>query len=1034
MKRINKICVMVLTGMLVGAGLFVALGGEEYDRHDRRNEDIAAQDVEASAPIAPPRGYFTENVGQLANEDVHFYLSSEGMQVGFAESAVVLKITDFSNWPSNELDISEGPFSDVPSLQTGDIVRGVLVRITFENSNHVAPQGRGELSHRNNYFIGNDPDKWYPDVHNYREVVYENLYDGIDLVYRTSEKGLKYDFIVDSGGNPETIRVVYEGIEELQIDGEDLVIGTAIGDLRDSAPYSYQESGIEVKCDFVLQGQFSYGFKCEGWDGLSTLVIDPLVYSTFLGGSGYDYGWGIAVDSDKNAYVTGWVQESYDFPTTPGAFNTTGDSGNDTFVSKFTPDGSNLVYSTFLGGNGLDMGYTIEVDSVGCAYVAGVTISDDFPTTNGSYDPTYNGYADAFITKLNANGSGLLGSTYLGGSKDEAILDITLGLSDSIYVTGGTLSTDFPTTNGSYSSTLTGIEDAFVTHLNISGGGLFYSTFLGGSLYDRGHSIAVEGGNAYIAGVTWSSDYPTTNGSFDTTYNGNDDGFVTKLNLLGSSLVYSTFLGGTGKDVASSIDIDVNNSVYVTGQTESADFPVINGSYDTTYNGVGDVYIIKLDVDGSALLYSTFLGGSGFDIGYSIAVDYNGRSYVTGRVGVGSDTFPTTSGSFDPSYNGGNDTFVTVLDETGSSLLYSTFLAVDINGISNTGLSLALDDSHNVYITGVTQASGFPVTNGSFDTTFNGLVDAFVLKLGIDLGGGPGTGPGPAQGDTLISDSGNDRVIRVDYNGTIVWEYGNLNHPMDAERLADNHTLIADTSNGLVTELDSTDAIVWQYYIPAMPVDVERIGNNTLITLLSNNSVGEVDSVGSWVWYKFGLNSPMDAERLSNGNTLIAEEGNNRVIEVNPLGNIVWTYNTQTGPRDVEEVGGNILITEWYRIIEVNLMGTIVWEYPNVINATDAERLENGNTLITDLSGARVFEINLTGDVVWEKTGLNNPWDAERVADIGAETPEPPEPPTAGEAIEAVEDLIEDIEGMGLHHGMEKSLTKKLETAIKSLE
>ena len=398
-----------------------------------------------------------------------------------------------------------------------------------------------------------------------------------------------------------------------------------------------------------------------------------LVYSTFLGGSDLDSASGIAIDSSGNAYVTGSTA-SPDFPTTAGAFDTTRSGFRDAFVTKLNPSGSALVYSTLLGGIDDELGRSIAVDTSGNAYVAGTTTSAGFPTTPGAFDTTINANEvfEAFVTKLNSTGSGLVYSTFLGGSNGSGDPSIALGASGSVYVSGTTSSPDFPITAGAFDTIINGGSDAFVTKLNATGTAALYSTFVGGSTQDEARGIAIDAaGDAYVTGVTTSTNFPTTAGALDTTYNGNFDAFVTKLNPSGSALVYSTFLGDVDFDSGSGIAVDGSGSAYLTGATSSPNFPTTVDAFDTTFNGgPSDVFVTQLNPSGSALIYSTFLGGSGNpqetgiqdDAGLSITLDSFGNIYVTG--GTRSANFPTTAGAFDTTFNGVEDVFVAKFSTT----------------------------------------------------------------------------------------------------------------------------------------------------------------------------------------------------------------------------------------------------------------------------------------------------------------------------------------------------------------------------------
>jgi hypothetical protein len=326
-----------------------------------------------------------------------------------------------------------------------------------------------------------------------------------------------------------------------------------------------------------------------------------LVYSTYLGGGGTDNGSAIAVDASGNAYVTGKTNSRV-FPTTPGAFQTTSGGGKyDAYVTELNPTGTGLVYSTYLGGSGTDYGYGLAVDTSGNAYVTGYTSSTNFPTTPGAFQTTNGGRNDAFVTKLNPTGTGLVYSTYLGGGDRDSGNGIAVDTSSNAYVTGETGSSDFPITPGAFQRTFDGSSDAFVTKLNRTGTDLLYSTFLGGSgstFGDEGYGIAVDtSGNAYVTGETVSSDFPTTPGAFQTTYGGDTDAFVTQLNRTGTGLLYSTFLGGGQEDAGQGIAVDTSGNAYVTGYTESTDFPTTLRAFQRTHRGGDyDAFVAKIDM------------------------------------------------------------------------------------------------------------------------------------------------------------------------------------------------------------------------------------------------------------------------------------------------------------------------------------------------------------------------------------------------------------------------------------------------------
>ena len=669
-----------------------------------------------------------------------------------------------------------------------------VLRLKLVNANqNAAVAGANELPGKVNYFLGTDPKKWRTNVPTYAQVRYRDVYPGIDLVYYGNQGGqLEYDFVVGSGADPGAITLEVGAQRQernskvenrnlaahasLQIGGDgDLVIPTKGGELRFHKPVVYQEQltvdsrQLTVQDDnrkseivnrqssmvnrqfreghFILDAQNRVHVALGLYDHTRPLVIDPvLVYSTYLGGSGMDNGSGIAVDSSGNAYVAG-VTDSTDFPTTPGASqsNLGGMGATNAFVAKLNATGSALLYSTYLGGGTIDISQGIAVDSSGNAYVTGYTKSPNFPKTPGAFQTSLggNGATNAFVAKLNPTGSALLYSTYLGGSNGDYTSGIALDSSGNAYVIGSTLSSNFPTANPIQAS-LAGESNAFIAELNPTGSALVYSTYLGGSTIDTGHSIAVDSsGNTYVAGVTSSTNFPTAN-PLQASLAGAMDAFVAKLNWSGSalSLIYSTYLGG-GEDEANGIAVDSSGSAYVTGFTEVPNFPTAN-PLQASLAGHTNAFVAKLNWAASSstlsLVYSTYLGGGDTDAGTGIAVDSSGNAYVTGW--TDSTNFPTANPLqaslaclAGPScWNA----FVAELNPAGSALVYSTYLGG--NGYDQ-GWGIAVDSSGNAYVTGAVGSTDFPTIN-PLQVSSGGGGDAFVAKIGAADSPGIAFGPG----------------------------------------------------------------------------------------------------------------------------------------------------------------------------------------------------------------------------------------------------------------------------------------------------
>ncbi|HEV2842940.1 MAG TPA: SBBP repeat-containing protein [Chthoniobacterales bacterium] len=557
--------------------------------------------------------------------------------------------------------------------------------------------GMEELPGKVNYFIGNDATQWRRDISTYARVTYHDVYPGVDLVYHGEKGQLEYDLVLAPGADPGIIAVDIDGSKTLTLNPEgDLLLDVESAPLTMRKPRVYQEINGKrhaVAGSYVLRAPRQIGFLIGNYDRTKPLIIDPvLVYSTFLGGG---RGTGIAVDKDANAYVIGTTP--FSTFATVSAFQPTS-VGNSAIVAKLTPAGDAVIYATYLGGNSASYGNDIAVDNDGNAYLTGLTSASDFPTVNPFQASNGGGVEDAFVTKLNCRGNdliystylgvisydggngiavdgaghayvtgytffktfplqnpaqsafrgmeafvtkfnpagnGLVYSTFLGGKTYDYGLDIALDAAGNAYVTGWTLSNDFPTLHPAQ-STYGGGGDAFITKLNATGNQFIYSTYLGGSGEEYGFGIAVDGaGSAYVTGYTKSTNFPTVNPA-QPNYGGElFDAFVTKLNSTGSLFVYSTYLGGSGGDIASAIAVDGTGKAYVTGYTYSTDFPVVN-SYQSALAGQQDAFVTRLDGPGN-LSFSTYLGGSMTDQSAAIAVD-DGGIYITGA--SNSNDFP----------------------------------------------------------------------------------------------------------------------------------------------------------------------------------------------------------------------------------------------------------------------------------------------------------------------------------------------------------------------------------------------------------
>lgn len=565
-------------------------------------------------------------------------------------------------------------------------------------------------------------------VPSFQQVRYDGMYPGVDVTYYGNRDQVEYDLGLAPHANPGQISLIFWGaVPRLLPDGSmALIHGLTL-----RAPLAYQQINgrrHRVAAHYVLHSNHSVTLALGSYDTSRPVVVDPILYfATLLGGSGFNQANAVAVDGSGNGYVAGYTL-SPDFPTVspyqahlaPVAVG----SDFDAFVSEISTDGTKLIYSTYLGGNGDDRATGIAVDSAGDAFVTGTTTSTNFPTFNPLQAANAGGI-DSFVTKIAAGGASLDYSTYLGGSLDDYAAAIAIDSAGDAYIAGTTSSPNFPVTASAPQKTFGGATDAFVAGLNANGT-LMYATYLGGSSTDGATSIAVDSsGNAYVGGYTGSNNLPVTPGALQPELAGKNDGFLAQVLRSGSSFGWVTYFGGSLNDSINAVAVDAAGNVYAAGSTNSIDlFPSGNTAYQAHLSGGTDAFIAKINNQGSNLIYGSYLGGSSTDVANAVAVDSNGNAYVGGY--TTSPSFPVTSNASQSNYGGNQDGFLAKFDPQGQSLLFSTFLGgtgVDtINGI-------AIQSNGDLEVAGYTKSSDFPVTVNAYQKVATSADNAFVARF-----------------------------------------------------------------------------------------------------------------------------------------------------------------------------------------------------------------------------------------------------------------------------------------------------------------
>ncbi|MFA8451827.1 MAG: SBBP repeat-containing protein [Bacteroidales bacterium] len=682
------------------------------------------------------KNLFIENKGQWPDE-VKFLAKIDGMNAWITQNGVVYDYYQFKKkYKKSELEkISD--HKKYEFIKDNTLINSHIIKSNFKNCNiNFEIKGINKLNTYHNYYNGKNKNNWASKVSLYKTILLKDIYNGIDIKYYFDKELLRYDFIVKPGADLSQIKMSMEGAENYFInDKSELEIETSLGKVihKDIIAFQVNENGKKeiIPITFKKNEKGNINFSDVDYDKSKELIIDPLVFSTFLGGKEWfmqfeDLAKSMQVDSKQNVIATGTTYTRF-FPTTVGAIQ----SNFNIFVthciiSKLNSKGSKLLYSTYLDGfMSEDGGNKLAVDSEDNIYVTGYTSYKHFPTTNNCFQAELKGASDVFVIKLNSSCTDLIYSSLVGGEADDFSTSISIDNLGNAYVTGYTRSKDFSTTSGCIKSNLSGNSDLFILKLNSTGSKLLYSTLVGGEGNDSGKSITVDNtGRAYVCGVTNSSDFIVSDESVQSNLRGENDIFILKLDSLGTGLEYSTLIGGDGEDNVASICINDAGNAFVCGVTQSTDFTISNEGYQTEIAGFSDGYILKLNKDGSKILYSTYIGGSGKDEANSIVVDENGIAYVVGE--TSSLNFPTNIEAFQFEKEGGTDAFVLKLNSEGTDLLYSTYLGGGRNDKA-TGISLGENDI--AYILGTTKSENFPTTDGVFQSELKGNSDIFITKL-----------------------------------------------------------------------------------------------------------------------------------------------------------------------------------------------------------------------------------------------------------------------------------------------------------------
>jgi hypothetical protein len=847
---------------------------------------------------------FEKNQGQTDSQ-VHFLARSGSYTLFLTSSEAVFVLTPPGT--SHPEFLRRGK-RDQRKIQAAQGKKTSVLRMKLSGGN-VTPaiEGVSRLPGTVNYLIGRNRNKWHPGIPTFGSVRVSEAYPGVDMLYYGNERQLEYDFVVKPGADPTKIAFEFEGADGVSL-GEtgEVRIDSRAGRLTVRKPSIYQmEKGVRKPIDgkFVMRDGRSVRVEMNSYDHTKSLVIDPvLAYSTYLGGSNQDLARGIAVDAQGNAYVAGYT-DSVDFPAIGSSLAPppTANQTSIAFVSKLDQSGTGVFYSTYFGGSTQDVATGVAVDINGQAYVVGATSDADFPVTNNAFQTTYESTAtsNAYLAKLSSDGQSLLYSSYLGGGASDVGMGLAVDANQNAYLTGSATSSDFPITSAkAFQATLNSANgNAFLARIDTTQSGsnsLIYSTFLGGSSPysftqlqsgdfggDAGLGIAIDSNqNAYIVGEASSVDFPITAGTaYQTSGNAANSAFLAKLNTTqsgSSSLVYSTFLGGTGSvgDVAYGIAVDSSSNPYVVGNASSANFPTTTGA---TNNGSGKAFAAKFNtsLSGSAsLVYGTLIGGSVQDFGFAIAVDANGDASLAG--GTFSPDFPVTSGALQSTVpnTSSSSGYIATLSPDGTTLLYSTYFGGSGTTFGDYVNALTTDGSASIYFAGQTDSTDIPTTQGGLQTSLDGQLNGFVGKLAALVTPtiaslSPLSGAVSTSVTITGQDFGAPQAGTVTFNGVpaspTTWNPTSIQVPVPSGANTGNVVVTVGNlaSNGVAFTVSNAAPTIFSANPNAAPVGSQiqitgaNFGSSQQNSIVSFNSV--VASPSSWSDSAIGLPVPQGA-------------------------------------------------------------------------------------------------------------------------------------------------------------------------------
>jgi PKD repeat protein len=824
---------------------------------------------------------FVENKGQW-NEDVKFLARLKALNFWVTKSKIVF---DFYQIESEQNKKTENPGNLVSKIENVNFLnrKGCVIEMSFSTdpAKTFSVKGNAKQEGYLNYLLGSSSAEPVTYVSKFSEIYLSKVSEGIDMKIYFDQGYLRYDLIVSAGADLSQFKIILNGQDGLSVSNEnELEFMTSLGQIFHKDLNAYQEnSGLKnkVNCRFAQASVNEIKFVAGQYDKSKELIIDPLIYSSFIGGNQYDEIWSLVSDTSGYLYAVGSTA-SYNFPTSSGAYHTSNAGGAyDGYVTKFNLACTGIIYSTYLGGDGQDLGIGAAVMPNGDLIISGRTFSTNFPVTSGAYQTYRSGTNDGYISKLNSTGTSLVYSTLIGGSSGEYTYFTRLDASGNLYMFGYTGSSNFPTTSGAYQTYAGGGDDCFAAKLNPGGTSLIWSTYIGGSGAETPADLEIDNNlNTYLAGWTSSSNFRTSSGAYQTSHGGgSNDGFVVKLNSSGTTALFSTYFGKSGSELLYDVEVDLANRVIISGSTTSTNFTASSGAIQSTFGGgTIDVFVAKLSSTGNSLLNFTYLGGNGADDIRGLILDNYGNIYVGGF--TSSNNYPVTNCAYQTSYAGGSyDVSISKMTSDMTALIYSTYF-----GGNNTDQMLEnmfFDTAGYLIFNGRTVSSNFPTTSGAYNTSFNGgSNDGFLAK--IDLSNSSSSITTGTLSTISFCGGG---TISVPFTSTCNFNYGNI----FTVQMSDNSGSFSNPIN-----IGTTQA--WQpVAISAKIPDTMSSGNGYKIRVIASDpyTIGSATSqnvtIGPKPFADFSINDT--AQCLVNNSFVFT---NNSYISSGYVAVNVWNF------------------------------------------------------------------------------------------------------------------------------------------------